>query len=122
MSSQINNFSNSLTGFILSFQMFTVKPQFWINTHPPNQYLHKIAAESHKIVPSAPPFFSLYHLSSSTHPPAHSAFLSPSTSEETEVIRGKLSFPSFPTQIQEPRLISSGTHLCLTFTHYMQGT
>lgn len=60
MSSKVNNFSNSLTGFILSFQMFLVKPQFWINNHPPIQYLHKIAAESHKIVQSGPSIFCLY--------------------------------------------------------------
>lgn len=100
MSSQINNFSSSLTGFILSFQMFLVKPQFWINTHPPTQYLHKIAAESHEIVQSAPPFFVsipplFKHQNSHTHQLV-SAFLSPSTSEETEVIRGKLNFPSLP--------------------------
>lgn len=105
MSSKINNFSNSLAGFILSFQMFLVKPQFWINNHPPTQYLHKIAAESLKIVQSGPSIFCLYITSLQApelpHAPACQCFRLTFYLRETEVIRGKLNFPSLPIQIQK---------------------
>ena len=131
----MNNFSHSyqdFNGFTLSsFQLSLVKPQIWMN-YPPTQYWHKAVGESHKTCTVAPlSILALYPApppsTNTPAPPQHlSAFLAPSTSEETEVTREKLSLSSItsPPKSQTAWAACSGTaaHLFLAFTHHFQVT